>query len=112
MAPPEDRRLAGVRIDQGVCVHVRPTAVAAIGHDLRVENEIAFGLESLGVPSSDIGPRVKAAAASVGLADRLGSIEPGKEADLAIWDGDPLLPTSHVTHTILGGQVVYQKGEA
>jgi imidazolonepropionase-like amidohydrolase len=52
------------------------------------------------------------AAAVLGLADRLGSIEPGKEADLAIWDGDPLLPTSHVTHTILGGQVVYQEGEA
>jgi energy-coupling factor transport system ATP-binding protein len=36
-----------------------------------VEDEIAFGLESLGVPSADILPRVRAAATAVGLVDRL-----------------------------------------
>jgi energy-coupling factor transport system ATP-binding protein len=36
-----------------------------------VENEIAFGLESLGVEASEIGLRVRSAAASVGLSDRL-----------------------------------------
>jgi imidazolonepropionase-like amidohydrolase len=50
------------------------------------------------------------AAAALGFADRLGSIEPGKDADLAIFDGDPLLPTSRVTHTIIGGQVVQEMG--
>ena len=47
------------------------------------------------------------AAAALRLDDRLGSIEPGKDADLTIFDGDPLLPTSQVTHTLIGGRVVY-----
>ncbi|MEJ2210523.1 MAG: amidohydrolase family protein [Anaerolineae bacterium] len=48
------------------------------------------------------------AAAALGLDGRLGSIEPGKDADLVILDGHPLLPTSHVTHTLVEGQVVYE----
>jgi imidazolonepropionase-like amidohydrolase len=44
-------------------------------------------------------------ATAVGIADRVGSIEPGKDADLVLWTGDPLDPRSHVLVTIAGGRV-------
>ncbi len=47
------------------------------------------------------------AAAALGLEDRRGSLEAGKDADVAIFDGDPLLATSCVTHTLIAGHVVY-----
>ncbi|MGV3722121.1 MAG: amidohydrolase family protein, partial [Actinomycetota bacterium] len=46
------------------------------------------------------------AARLLGISDRVGSIEPGKDADLALFDGDPFEYTTHVTAVILDGQVV------
>lgn len=39
-----------------------------------------------------------------GIADRFGSIEPGKVANLIVTDGDPLEITTHVEHLIINGQ--------
>jgi imidazolonepropionase-like amidohydrolase len=50
----------------------------------------------------------------VGVDDRLGSIEPGKDADLVIWSGDPLDVLSRVTRALIDGEEVYrfEDGEA
>ena len=50
----------------------------------------------------------------VGVADRLGSIEAGKDADLAIWTGDPLDVVSRVQRAFVDGVEIYtwQDGEA
>ncbi len=50
----------------------------------------------------------------VGIDDRLGSIQAGKDADLVIWSGDPLDVRSRVERALVGGaQVyVYEGGEA
>lgn len=46
------------------------------------------------------------AARILGVADRVGSIEPGKDADLALFDGDPFEYTTHCTGVIIDGAVV------
>jgi len=45
------------------------------------------------------------------VGDRVGSLEAGKDADIAIYDGFPLVLKSKVVCTIIDGEVVY-KGEA
>lgn len=42
----------------------------------------------------------------LGVADRVGSLTPGKQADLVVFDGDPLEYTSHVCAVVLGGELV------
>jgi imidazolonepropionase-like amidohydrolase len=46
------------------------------------------------------------AAKILGVDNRLGSLAAGKDADLALYDGDPFEWTSHCTGTIINGQIV------
>lgn len=43
----------------------------------------------------------------LGVADRVGSLEPGKDADLVLWTGDPLDTRNRVTRTWVSGRQVY-----
>jgi imidazolonepropionase-like amidohydrolase len=51
------------------------------------------------------------AARILGVDDSVGSIEPGKTADLVLYDGDPFEHTSHVIYTIQEGRVVWDRAE-
>jgi imidazolonepropionase-like amidohydrolase len=51
------------------------------------------------------------AARILGIDRQYGSIEPGKVADLVLYDGDPFEFTTHVTRTISNGRVVYDREE-
>ena len=46
------------------------------------------------------------AARLLGIADRVGSLEVGKDGDLALYDGDPFEYTSHCTGVVIEGEVV------
>jgi len=48
----------------------------------------------------------------LGVEDRVGSLEVGKDGDVVIFDGDPLSTYTHVLYTIVEGEVVYQGPEA
>ncbi len=43
----------------------------------------------------------------VGVDDRLGSLEPGKDADVVIWSGDPLDVPSRVQRALVNGVEIY-----
>lgn len=51
------------------------------------------------------------AARMLGVEARLGSLEPGKDADVLILDGDPLHYATFVTTAVVNGKVVYEKAK-
>jgi imidazolonepropionase-like amidohydrolase len=48
----------------------------------------------------------------LGLDDRVGSIEKGKDADLVVWSGDPLDVFSRAERVWIEGRSVYAYDEA
>lgn len=48
-------------------------------------------------------------AESIGIADRVGSLEPGKDGDVVIWTADPLVNVgAHAACTVIDGKVAWQ----
>jgi len=48
------------------------------------------------------------AARILGVADRVGSLEPGKDADLVVYDGDPFSPTTRILGVMVDGRLHYR----
>lgn len=74
---------------------LRTSAIIAVKYGLKTE----AALKSLTINAAEI----------LGVADRVGSIQEGKDADLVILDGDPLQPTSNVEMVIINGIIVYER---
>lgn len=49
------------------------------------------------------------AARAIGVERRVGSLEPGKDGDVVLFDGDPFEYTSHVCAVVIEGQVVSEE---
>lgn len=47
-----------------------------------------------------------------GVADRVGSLEVGKDADIAVFTGNPMEVFTQTLYTIIDGEVVYEAGES
>ena len=45
----------------------------------------------------------------LGVEDRVGSLEPGKDGDVVILDGDPMSTFTNVLFTIVDGRIVFQR---
>ncbi len=53
-----------------------------------------------------------APARMIGIDDRVGSLEVGKDADLLLWSGTPFQPTSRIIGVMLDGRLVVDRREA
>jgi imidazolonepropionase-like amidohydrolase len=51
------------------------------------------------------------AAKMLGIDKDYGSIEKGKVGDLILYDGDPFENATHVTHTVMGGRLIYDRAD-
>jgi imidazolonepropionase-like amidohydrolase len=87
-----------VAIQSGYETYVPKTRVVLFEAALTLQNGLNFE-EALSTITID-------AARILGLDKRIGSITVGKDADLAMYDGDPFEYTTHCTGTIINGQLV------
>lgn len=75
------------------------------GHRVREMRYNAGLAVSRGLPyAAGIEALTLAPARIFGVADQLGSIAPGKTADIVIWDGDPLEPLTQPTAIFIAGR--------
>jgi hypothetical protein len=103
--------------DHGVKVAVVPPSSSILtwgvgGRDLTNLNmEAAFAVR--GGMSNDDGVKTITidAARVLGVDDRVGSLEVGKDADIIVTDGDVLSYMTHVFYTIVNGRLVYDKSK-
>lgn len=89
-----------VAVQSGYESYVPKTRVVLFEAAMTVANGLSFE-QALGLITID-------AARILGIADRVGSIEVGKDADLALFDGDPFEYTTHCTATVINGQLVHE----
>ncbi len=86
----------------GVSIAIEGTGGAHRVRELRYNagNAVAYGMPyQAALAAVTINP-----ARIFGVADRVGSLEPGKEADLVVWTGDPFEPLSQPTAVFIRGQ--------
>ena len=96
-------RKAGIRValQSGFEGYVPKTRVVLFEAALAAANGLSME-EALSTVTID-------AARILGIDNRVGSLEAGKDGDVALFDGDPFEYTSHVIGVIIEGQVVSQE---
>jgi imidazolonepropionase-like amidohydrolase len=92
-------KMAGIpfALQSGYETYVPKTRVVLFEAGVAAANGLSFS-EALAAITID-------AAKLLGIATQVGSIEPGKDADLALYDGDPFEYTSHCVGVIVSGVV-------
>jgi len=90
-----------VALQSGFESYVPKTRVVLYEAAVAAANGLSFE-EALGTVTIE-------AARILGIADRVGSLEVGKDADLALFDGDPFEYTSHAIGVLIQGEIVSEE---
>jgi len=90
----DDIRLALATVPNAPVVDLRLAAATALRADLDPRRVI----EAVTIAPAEM----------MGVADRVGSLEPGKDADLLVLNGDPLATTTHVQRVYIGGSLAFE----
>ncbi len=76
-------------------------------HNARKMRQLAGNAVANGLPWGDgLAGLTRVPAQALGVGDRLGTIEPGKLADLVLWEGDPLDVGHYAEQVWLGGRAM------
>ena len=96
-------RKAGIQValQSGYETYVPKTRVVLFEAALAASNGLTLE-EALATVTVD-------AARILGINNRVGSLEKGKDADLALFDGDPFEYTSHVIGVVINGKIVSEE---
>ena len=80
-------------------------SAALEGYRFRIAELVKYGLgRDVAIRAVTLTP-----AEILGVAERVGSIEAGKDADLVLFDGDPFDPSSRIRTVLVNGETVYSE---
>ncbi|MFQ5429375.1 MAG: amidohydrolase family protein [Phycisphaerae bacterium] len=105
------------RLDDALVISeaLRALPIAVVGPPDAPLSELMFyaaAARSAGLPRRKAIEAVTSEAARIlGVADRVGSIQPGRDADLLVLNDEPLRGTTHVRRVLVNGRVVYDASE-
>jgi imidazolonepropionase-like amidohydrolase len=100
--------LAGYLSDRGVHVDIMTDADVVQQSFLRYQAAVAvkYGMDrGRALRAITLNP-----AMTMGLESRIGSLEPGKDADLVVFDGDPFDAATKTLTVFIDGRVVFEAG--
>jgi imidazolonepropionase-like amidohydrolase len=98
---------AALMTERGVVVSINSDSPEEIRH---LNQEAAKSMKWGGLSEAEALKLVTLnPAIQLGIADRVGSIEVGKDADLAVWDGHPLTMGAKVLQTYVDGRLFFDR---
>lgn len=104
--------ISGAPIEHGTIL-IKDGKIAALGQNVAVGADTRVIDASGGLDEQTALEAITITAAEIiGVADRVGSLQVGKDADIIILDGHPFHHKTFVESTLINGKVLYEKAKS